>query len=97
MILIEDIVSELKQSVIFNRQDMTGDWYMQITYNEFTTSKRRVCTNIDLFADNNYKLPYSVLVSSPVLSEPRYLESFSSGIFKIFLLSHEELKNFKNE
>lgn len=107
MFLIQQITSAPSQSMSLALQDgtyltltmyfmpMQQTWVIrQLTYNDFTLYGLRITVSPNMLNQWRNQLPFGLGCFTNEGREPSLAEDFSSGAFKMYLLSEEETNEY---
>lgn len=73
-------------------------WFYNIKYGaNFEVNGQRLCTGINIIRKWKNILPFGISVNTDDLSEPSFIDDFTSGRVEVVILNQEEVEEIEEE
>jgi hypothetical protein len=94
-----DIVTEDNQSfeLQIEYSDQQGGWFYSITFGDFSMNGVRLVTGANILRPYKNLLPFGISIVTDDLSEPIFIDDFSTDRVKFYLLTEEEVDQVESD
>ena len=93
------VVTEDNQSFELSLEysDQQQCWFYSITFENIIINGARVATAPNILRSFQNVLPFGIAITTDDLSEPVFLDDFSTGRVKFYLLTSEEVQSVETD
>lgn len=94
-----EVVTEDNQSfeLILEYSDQQAGWFYSITFGDLVINGSRVVTGLNILRNYRNILPFGISIVTDNLSEPIFIDDFSTQRVLFFLLTEEEVEQVETQ
>lgn len=94
-----DVVTEENETFELQLEysDQQQGWFYSLTFGDLVINGSRIVTGANILRSYQNLLPFGVAIVTDDLSEPIFIDDFSSDRVKFYLLTAEEVQQVESE
>jgi hypothetical protein len=94
-----DVVTEDNQNfeLILEYSDQQQGWFYNITFGDFALNGARLVTGINILRSYQNIIPFGISILTDDLSEPLFIDDFSTERVRMFLLTEAEVEQVETD
>lgn len=94
-----DVVTENNETfeLVLEYSDQQEGWFYSITFGDVTINRSRIVTGLNILRNYQNIIPFGISISTDDLSEPIFIDDFSTERVKLLLLTEEEVQQVETD